>query len=799
MKKALKIGGVVLALAIVAGLALGAWGYSRLSASLPRLDGEARVVGLSAAVRVERDAIGVPVIRASNRADVARATGFLHAQDRFFQMDLLRRRAAGELADLFGAAALPLDRRARLHRFRARAARVVAAAPQDKQEILTAYADGVNAGLADLGAKPFEYFLLRAEPVGWTTADTVLAILAMFLDLNDEEGRQESRLGVMHDLLPEQMFEFLAPRGTEWDSPILGGPFDTPPVPGPEIFDLRAAPAGTPSATQRMGPLDAAPIGWAIGSNNWAVAARHTASGVPLLANDMHLGLGVPNIWYRASFVWPDGGHERRVTGVTLPGAPAMVAGSNGHVAWGFTNSYGDWSDLVVIEGDPNAGDLYAAPGGPRRFERVVERIAVRGAEPEDLQVVNTIWGPIVDVDHRGHPRAIRWIAHDEQAVNINLLDLERCETTLQAVETANRIGAPPQNFVVAGADGRIAWSIFGMMPRRVGFDGRLPTSWADGTRRWDGWLNPEEYPRVFDPESGRIWTANARVVDGPMLEKLGDSGYDLGARARQIRDGLIGLDAARPADMLAVQLDDRALFLERWQRLLLGLLTDDAVRADPRRREFRDLVRDWGGRAAVDSAGYRLVRSFRVFLAESVLGSLTSACRKADPRFDVMSLPRWEGPLWRLVTEKPPHLLDPKYHTWDEQMLASVDAALDYFLKDGARLSDRTWGQRNTVTVRHPISLAVPFLGRWLDMPAMQLPGDEDMPRAQGASFGASERMVVSPGREEEGIFHMPCGQSGHPLSAHYRDSHAAWARGDPTPFLPGPPASTLTLVPDR
>ena len=280
------------------------------------------------------------------------------------------------------------------------------------------------------------------------------------------------------------------------------------------------------------------------------------------------------------------------------------------------------------------------------------------------------------------------------------------------------------------------------------------------------------------------------------MLRALGDGGYDLGARAGQIRDGLRALEQAVPCDLLAIQLDDRALFHERWRELLLRALTDAAVAADPRRAELRRAVEDWGGHAAIDSVGFRMVRAFRLTLAEQAFAPLTAPCKVADPRFEYRRMNQQEGPLWRLVTERPPHLLDPRHRSWDDQILAAADATLATFLKDGAPLARRTWGERNTVRIQHPLSQALPFLGRFLDMPAEPLPGDGDLPRAQGVRYGASQRMVVSPGKEEEGIFHMPCGQSGNPLSPHYRDGHAAWVRGEPTPFLPGPTVATLVLA---
>jgi len=678
------------------------------------------------------------------------------------------------------------------------ARRAVAGLPDGDRSLLEAYAAGVNSGLSALGSAPFEYLILRADAMPWLPEDTMLVLLAMFMELNDQEGRHESDLGLMHDLLPAPLVAFLAPTGTEWDAPVVGGAVAQPPIPGADVTDLRAA--------KRAGLIDSSPPPLhpdsearrqVEGSNNWAVAGSLTVSGSALLANDMHLGLSIPNTWYRASIVWPDegGGPEHRVTGVTLPGTPTLVAGSNTHVAWGYTNSYGDWTDLVVVEKDPKEADSYLTPEGPRKIERREEILHVRGGADEKLTVESTIWGPILDVDHLGRPRAMKWTAHDLHGINLGIVRMETARTLEEALDAAHRAGVPPQNCVVAEAGGSIGWTIMGAIPRRAGFDGTLPESWADGSVRWEGWLEPADYPRIVNPDGGRIWTANARVVDGEMLRVIGVGAYDLGARARQIRDDLMEIKMARPEDLMKIQLDDRALFLKRWRGLLLAELTPAALEGHPRRRDLRDLAETWGGKASIDSAGYRMVRAFRQFLSRDVMDALTAPCRAADKKFSPGEITQSEGPVWALLAARPPHLLNPKYGSWSDQILAAVDEVLGYY-QDGP-LSSHTWGERNRVRVEHPLMGGLPIVGPWFSMPVEPLPGDVDMPRVQGLDFGASERMVVSPGHEGEGLFHMPAGQCANPLSPHFGDGHAAWAHGEPTPFLPGPRTNTLSLRP--
>jgi len=289
----------------------------------------------------------------------------------------------------------------------------------------------------------------------------------------------------------------------------------------------------------------------------------------------MHLTLRVPNTWYRASLEWNNeiaGEAPHRVTGVTLPGTPIIVAGSNGQIAWGFTNSMTDTSDLVIIEVNVTDRSLYAYQNKLLEFEKRRETIRVKGGDPVEIETNWTVWGPVVGLNDRNRPLALHWTAHDPEATNSTLRELETARNVDEAVAIAHRAGIPTQNFLVAGADGRIAWTIAGRLPKRFGFDGRLPTSWFFGDRGWRGLLPPDDVPVVNGSRAGQLWTANARVVGGSALAALGDSGYDRPSRAAQIRDALTALHApATPGDLLAIQLDDRALFLARWQKLLLA------------------------------------------------------------------------------------------------------------------------------------------------------------------------------------------------------------------------------------
>jgi penicillin G amidase len=814
--KRLRLLASAVSLLLLVALLVFGWLSWRVRASLPQLDGVAPLAGTQVAVTVERDGLGVPTVRGSNRTDVARALGWLHGQDRFFQMDLLRRMPAGELAELFGKRAVPRDRAMRAHGFRKLARTVVSQLPAEHRALLEAYTAGVNAGLGALHEWPFEYLILRERPAAWQPEDSVLVIYAMTLDLQDGDAIYERTLMTLRDELGRDALAFFAPLVTAGDAALDGSTAQLPAIPGPAAIDLRkkkvvSQPVRRSESTRPISPRNPSSVfapfkGFpflasdpelAPGSNVFALAGAHTATGAAMVANDMHLAHGVPNIWYRASLEYAG----KKITGVTLPGAPVIVAGSNGHVAWGFTNGYVDTSDVVVVEVNSIAPTLYRAPGhdASLTFERRKETIAVKDAPAVEVEYQWTIWGPVIGTDDQKRPLAHHWVAYDPAATNLRLLEMESATNVDEAIATAHVAGIPAQNIVVADERGAIAWTVAGRLPKRVGYDGRLPVSWTYGDRRWDGYLAPDDVPVVRGDASvlpGRIWSANNRHVGGDAQTRLGDGGLRRAPRAAQIRDDLKPLEHATPKDLLAVQLDDRALFLEPWHKLLMSTLTPAVVGDRKERAALRRFSETWEGHASVDAVSYRLVREFRTAVYGQIFPAIFESCVTAFPSFNSREL-QLEPAVWALLEAKPMHLLNPAFKTWDELLVAAIDDTIKAVDQAGVAVPQANWGWRNRARIRHPFSTSFPLLSSWLDMPADPLPGDNDMPRVQSPTHGASERFVVSPGHEAEGIFHMPGGQSGHPLSPYYRAGHAAWVRGEPSPFLPGKTEHTLTLKP--
>ena len=806
---------VLLTVAVVTGL---------LRASLPKLDGELRAAGVRSSLVIERDDLGVPTLTASNRHDVVYGLGFVHAQDRFFQMDLSRRVAAGELAALMGPAVLEQDKRLRRLRLRHTATRALAALPADQRELATAYAEGVNAGLASLNSRPPEYWVLRMQPQPWQPEDTLLAALAMTLALTPPPLDRVDTF--LHREIGPAVFDFFYPRGTDWDATLDGSIIPPSPIPDPDAVDFRKGwepgDSALPDWWKRWVRVEGDPdtdllaaggeresrAGFVPGSNGFAVDGSVSSTHAALVASDMHLNYRMPPPFYRVRLKWTEKGRALDVIALTLPGTPAAATGSNGRVAWAPTNAVLDIMDHILLEIDPDAPERYRVPGGWAEMEKITERIEVRGGAPAELPLRWTRWGPVIDKNASGapfvfdgHPVVLKLVFTSPEAVNLRFFDLMLAQDTDEALRIASESGVPVINVVVGDNAGKIGWTIAGQLPRRMGKAGSQIVSWADGQNGWDGWLTPGEHPRVSSPAVSRVFSGNQRKLGTELYVGLAHSDPVLGARSKQIRDALADLTNATPADMLAIQLDDRALLLEPWRQLLLTTLRDPKA-ATAITNDFAEVVRyvsDWNGRATADAVGYRLVRGFRLTVLESVFEPLTVKVSKALGQRVGRHLEGGERPVWALLGARPPHLLNPRFSNYDDLLLtATRDVVKQLQAVNQGNLGRATWGQSANQRIQHPFSDAVPALSRWLGASTEGCSGGDDMPRVHAGGAGAVERLVVSPGHEAEGLCHMPGGQSGHFLSPFYRAGHDAWVHGKPTPLLPGPARHKLRLVRD-
>lgn len=765
-----------------------------LRGSLPQYVGETVLPGLSAPVSVDRDTLGSVTLTGDNRLDLSMAMGYIHAQERFFEMDLMRRQSAGELSELFGIASVTHDRRARQFRMRARALAVLNQLPVEQRQLLDAYRIGVNKGISALSVRPFPYLLTQTQPTVWRNEDSILVILAMFFTLNETNIYRELELSSMRAALPNSVYQFLTVQAGSWDAPLFDEPFAIPELPSASDINLQ-------SLHEHLFKDDHFSAEQVPGSNGFAISGI-LADGSAMIANDMHLTLRVPNLWFRSRLIYPAQASSEElhdITGISLPGVPSIIIGSNRHIAWSFTNSHGDFADWVRVNLDENDQTRYLGSTGWKPINMIQETIHIRNAPVEILNISETEWGPIMAEDHDKTPLALVWTALQPESINLKLTELEQVRTAEQAVKIAQLAGIPVQNFIVGDRGGNISWTLAGRIPARSGdYDPQIPADWSNPNVGWNGWLNPEQYPLITNPPSNRLWSANSRTVSGNTLELLGNGGYDLGARASQIRDSLCAREQFSVEDLLAIQLDHRALLLSKWYQLLTATL-DSADNALPWVSAMKKALNDWDGHASSNSIAYRAVRTYRYEVMKTILGGIAAQVRLHDAAFKLPRLSQAELIVWQLIEQQPQHLLPATYKNWEDLLYLSAQRIAEQMQQNGG-ITERNWGEVNTARIRHPLSQKLPtWIGRWLDMPEDPLPGDHNMPRVQTPDFGASQRSAVAPGKEEQGYLDMPGGQSGHPLSPYYGSGHTNWVSGTPTPFLPGMPEKQMRLVPEN
>jgi penicillin G amidase len=760
----------------------------KLRASAPKLEQNVTLKGLDAPVTIDFDQFGVPTIKAKSRLDAMRGLGYVSARDRLFQMDLLRRAAGGRLTEIFGKAVLKMDTNQRIIGCNRVAPKVVSKLPADQREVLEAYSEGVNAFISQPQSRPFECRLLKYQPEQWNSESSVLTLLQMFQNLTAEEEPKRRTLAIIEKTLPKEVMEFLTPE----DGPYLtllgwGSHSHQPvtPLPVAELAKLMREEKAEPEKkiVKTEGMTTSA-------SNCWAVDKSKTANGRAILSNDMHTGLSVPNLWYRVRLCYDD----VDLCGVIIPGIPMVLAGSNKRIAWGLTNMLGGCLDLAPIEIDPEQPDHYLTPEGPRPFELIKEPIKRKIGDFVDTAVKTTIWGPVLEKPLMGQPVAMRWTAHDPESVDFGLMHMEKARTVEEAVPVINRFYGPPLNVLVADERGRIAYTMCGKFPARS--NGAM--NFATAGKAWSEYIPADELPRLVESQNGFLVNANNLSVGSEYPYLLGN-GFPQSYRAYRIAERLRDMSNVTEAEMFDLQADTVCEIYEFYKHLALDALTEQDVAGDPELKIVLHAIQTWDGKAEVDSLGLVFLTYFRESLAQSVFTPILRRCAEADENF-VYAWPNLDTPLRMILKEQPVDLLPGRYATW-EQFIAGM-------LKDGIRqlkeerklrsLENLNWGKLNKAEIFHPLAQQDrSFAGRLFNMPEDPLPGCVFSVCSSEPGYGASIRLVVTPGQESAGVLHITCGQSGHPLSPHYDDQNEYWVRHERLPFLPGPSTHTLTLSP--
>ncbi|OZG70434.1 peptidase S45 [Hahella sp. CCB-MM4] len=757
----------LLGISVLLVLLILATGWGALKLSLPKLDGSVQVEDLNHDVKIYRDDNGVPDIQSSDRASAFYALGFLHSQERFFQMDLLRRSASGELSELIGKSGLKIDRQRRLWLLRQQAKRQLDKLPPTQRELMSSYTSGVNAGLEGLQSRPFEYWILRTEPQKWKTEDSLLVIAAMYFDLQGHQaGREYMRGWIKENSNPEQT-QFLFPTASDWDKPLSGYTPVPPSVP-------ETAPEWWAQSEQGSHATASGMDEGMKGSNGWLIQR----DGKAYLANDMHLGLSLPGIWYKAKLEYGEQNEQRQLTGVTLPGVPFMVSGYNGHVAWGLTNSYVDTFDWIKL------------PSSQNSFKEHNETLFVNHGKPEELTVRESEWGPAVYTPLGD--MAMRWAIQLPDSLNLNFLDLDKALSVYDVVATANHSGIPAQNILVADSQGNIAWTLAGLLPDRTlkGIQDSFPID----TEQNIGWnstpLAQEKYPAQINPVSGMIVSANNRMLFEQEGQYLGDGGADMGVRATAITSKLEQLTDVSSDTLYQVQLDNTAMLAQSWKVWLMRSLEHTKTHSELDIEHLQTLLEEWDGKADKDSVAYALLSTWRKNVYEKLFSGIDEQLSQQWPgAIYRRANPRWDATVQALMFNN--KWVPGSYENWH---LFTLDTLKRSWQEIGN--GSMVWGDINKSHYGHPLANALPVVGNWLKVPSSPLSGDNNVIHVNLARFGASESFAISPSEGENALLSLPAGQSGHPLSHWWLNGFEDWVEGKAQLLQPGLKTHELILM---
>ncbi len=797
------LAGIVLLVLILAGIGV-LWMRSVTMAALPQLDGDVHIAGISAPVIIRRDAHGVPHIAAATQDDLFLAQGYVTAQDRLWQMDTYRRNANGELAEVLGSRLIRHDTVQRVMGFRKTALRIYANLGPDDRRRLDDYASGVNLFIQlHQDTLPEEFRILAYKPKPWSGADS-MSIAMMMVDMLDTHwdvklAREEISAKLNNPKLEEELY----PVGSWRDRPPTGEVIDLTqprPVPPPTDGDEEdertqtrllpsAAPLNLTELRADMGLLTC--DGCALGSNNWVISGKHTVSGKPLLSNDMHLALTEPNIWFMADLQAP-GFHA---AGVTLPGMPMVVAGHNEHIAWGFTALYGDVQDLYDEKLD-GKGNYQQPDGSWTRLTMDLEVIHVRGAADISIDVQSTNHGPLLDPIFFNQPLpqpvALKWTLNDATLNSVPLYAMNTAKSWGEFSAALRTWDFPTQNVVYADDQGHIAYHAVGRIPIRPGGLAGKPIQNAQ--HEWQGYIPFDAMPNSFDPLSGFLATANARVTTEKSQYLLS---LDWGPpyRIERIYKLLQGRDHLTPKDLLAVQTD---IYSEVDQELAhrFAYAIDHAEKVDDRLRKAADLMRSWDGRLTTDSAAASIVDQARLALwpliLEPKLGKIADDYRWSEKDFAEEEIVMHGETDW----------LPPGYKNWDAVLAEAVRRGMQH----GSAPSDLThwaYGNWHVVDIEHPLAPFLPVISRIAGTGRLPLSGDATTVKQVGTTLGPSQRFTMDWNDVDGSTENIVLGESGNPFSAFYRDQWNEYYNGSTfaLPFSPAAIAAntrhTLHLLP--
>lgn len=774
-----KLGIVVLLLALGCAGLIAAYLYRQARAALPQLDGAIKVPGLSADVKVTRDAHGVATIDAANLDDLFFAQGYVTAQDRLWQMDVMRRYAAGELSEILGSGQLPLDREQRILGLRAVAHQSIDRSVPRDRSFFEAYARGVNAYMRNPDKKlPIEFRILQYQPKPWTVEDVLLVGTNLVKDLSHGYYRAA--------LQKEKILAKLGPELTA-DLYVNSSWHDHPPAKKPASFDT---PGSEDSDFAQPSAVSVAGHGAFLespsrivsddfytprpGSNNWVISGAHTVSGKPLLSNDMHLGHQMPNLWYEV--------HLRSgsldVAGVSLPGIPFVLVGHNQRIGWGFTNVGATVEDLFVET--VNHQGQYLTPKGWENLAHRREIIHVKGQPDEVMDITLTRHGPIISqlIPGETRPIALRWTLYD--GFQNPFFDINTAQNWDDFQRALSHWNTPSQNAVYADVDGHIGYHATGNIPIRRSGDGSLPVSGSDDAHEWVGYVPFDKLPSAFDPPGGILGTANGRITPDKYPYSLATQ-WDAPWRTERIYHVLQSGKKFSAADMLSLQTDIYSAF-DRFcaERFVYAL--DHAGNLPARARQARDLLRDWDGRLAKESAAATLETHARQelmrLLLEPKLGSSKDAA--SSPELSWQDYHWFMGSVWleQVLLKQPKRWLPENYADYNSLLTAAALAAITA-PQAPSDLTSWTWGKAAPLYIQHPVLGQFPILRRWTGPGLVEQAGGGFTVKQVGKGFGPSERMTVDFADLDQTTLNTVTGQGGNFLSPYYLDQWKAWYEG--------------------